>query len=63
MTVPEIERQVNITMSTITEEKIVVDHEIDTKGQVVSIFAEIIKDSQKEPLKYIQNWQAPGGGE
>jgi len=54
---------VNITMGTITEEKIVVDHEIDTKGQVVSIFAEIIKDSQKEPLKYIQNWQAPGGGE
>ncbi|MEQ8189016.1 MAG: hypothetical protein ABRQ39_13675 [Candidatus Eremiobacterota bacterium] len=50
-------------MSTITEENIVVDHEIDTRGQVVSIFAEIIKDSQKEPLKYIQNWQAPGGGE
>jgi len=61
--VPEMERQVNITMSTITEEKIVVDHEIDTKGQVVSVFAEIIKDSQKEPLKYIKNWQAPGGGE
>ncbi len=63
MNCAEAERQVNITMSTITEEKIVVDHEIDTKGQVVSVFAEIIKDSQKEPLKYIQNWQAPGGGE
>ena len=50
-------------MNTITEEKIVIDHEIDTKGQVVSVFAEIIKDSQKEPLRYITNWQAPGGGE
>ena len=60
---PEIERQVNITMDTITEERIVVDHEIDTKGQIVSIFAEIIKDSQTAPFIYITNWQAPGGGE
>jgi hypothetical protein len=61
--VPEIERQVNITMDTITKEGIVIDYEIDTKGQIVSIFAEIIKDSRKEPLKYIKNWEAPGGGE
>lgn len=50
-------------MDTITKEGIVIDYEIDTKGQIVSIFAEIIKDSRKEPLKYIKNWEAPGGGE
>jgi hypothetical protein len=45
------------------KEGIVIDHEIDTKSEIVSTFAEIIKDTEKDPLKYIKNWKAPGGGE
>jgi len=45
------------------KEKTIKNQEQDTKKEIISTFAEIINDSNKEALKYVKNWKAPGGGE
>lgn len=35
----------------------------NTKREIISVFSEIILDTKKEPVNYVINWEAPGGGE
>ena len=35
----------------------------DTKKEIISVFAEIVTDARKKPVEYVENWEAPGGGE
>jgi len=44
-------------------ENIIVEQKKVKEDRILSTFSEIIKDSEREPLKYAENWKAPGGGE
>jgi hypothetical protein len=47
----------------IDKEKIIKDEKKDVKKDVLSVFSEIISDAKREPIRYVENWKAPGGGE